>query len=249
MKKILILLLVGVLFLGAFTGCSVKSKASSFIGEYADNPYYAESVKKLKTYAGLDDQQADDAFGVFVACGIVTDNINYVFTTTDPNCYTVWFKLAQYDVTFDADKAVQKIVDASGAAIYENGTVITTDAAETTEQPATEQLTEKAPEKTEAAPAETENPIVFTNYTNYVEAGSNATVTIQGTPNTEYKIHVYYDSGESTAQGLEAKTSDANGMVTWEWKVGSKTTTGTHAITVEGGGAKNSVQFDVFEQL
>ena len=82
-----------------------------------------------------------------------------------------------------------------------------------------------------------------------MEAGSNATVTIQGEPNTEYKIHIYYDSGESTAQGLEPKTSDANGVVTWEWKVGANTTPGTHAITVEGGGTKNSVQFEVLEEI
>ena len=131
----------------------------------------------------------------------------------------------------------------------ETTTIETTE--ETTVEPTTEEPTEaptKAPTETPTE-AQAENPIVFTNYTNYVEAGSNATVTIQGEPNTDYKIHVYYDNGESTAQGLEPKTSDANGVVTWEWKVGVNTTPGTHAITVEGGGTKNSVQFEVLEEI
>lgn len=117
----------------------------------------------------------------------------------------------------------------------------------TTEKP-TEKPTEKFTEKETEIITESVTPIVFTNYTNYVEAGSIATVTIQGKPNTEYSIHVYYDSGESKAEGLEDKTSDGNGYVTWEWKVGAKTTPGTHAITVKGDGTENSVQFEVLEE-
>ncbi len=130
---------------------------------------------------------------------------------------------------------------------------------ETTVPKATEEPTEISTEvfteaSTEAptespTPAVAEFPITFTNYTNFVEAGSNASVTIQGKPNTEYRIHVIYDSGESQASGLESKISDANGFVKWEWKVGPKTTPGLHAIRVEGGGAENSVQFEVLEEI
>ena len=64
-------------------------------------------------------------------------------------------------------------------------------------------------------------------------------------PNTDYSIHVYYSTGSSSAKGLVAKKSDSQGFVTWEWKVGPNTGLGEHLITVEGGGAKESVFFTV----
>lgn len=69
-----------------------------------------------------------------------------------------------------------------------------------------------------------------------VVAGSNATLSITGKPNTSYSIMVVYSSGASTAHGLEDKTSDASGKVSWAWKVGPKTKKGTYNITVSGGG-------------
>lgn len=125
-------------------------------------------------------------------------------------------------------------------------TTVETTEEETTVQPTTkEKRTEPPTEKPTQAPTEAPTPIVFTNYTNVVEAGSNAFVTIQGAPNTEYHIHVHYSSGDSTAEGLESKISDGNGNVTWEWEVGTKTTRGIHSITVEGGGARSDVEFEV----
>lgn len=121
---------------------------------------------------------------------------------------------------------------------------------ETTVQPTTkEKRTEPPTEKPAQAPTEAPTPIVFTNYTNVVEAGSNAFVTIQGKPNTEYDIIVTYDSTTSTAQGLENKVSDDNGIVTWEWKVGTNTALGVHSITVRGGGQSGSVTFEVVNRM
>lgn len=105
--------------------------------------------------------------------------------------------------------------------------------------------TKAAAAPTTVKPTEAPAQIVFTNYTNYVEAGGNATVTIQGKPSTLYDIDVVYSSVSSSAEGLESKQSDENGIVTWEWKVGQKTTPGIHTITVRGGGAKESVSFEV----
>ena len=113
-----------------------------------------------------------------------------------------------------------------------------------TEKP-TEAPTQAPTEKPTQAPTEAPTPIVFTEYTDNVSAGSNAFVTIQGAPNTDYSIHVYYSSGESSAEGLELKTSDDYGFVTWEWEVGTKTSKGTHSITVVGGGTSESVNFNV----
>ena len=68
-----------------------------------------------------------------------------------------------------------------------------------------------------------------------IPAGSNATISIHGAPNTEYSIAVYYSSGKSKAEGLHAKTSDASGNVSWTWKVGTKTKPGTYKVIIVGG--------------
>ena len=70
---------------------------------------------------------------------------------------------------------------------------------------------------------------------------------MEGKANTEYTITVYYKSGPSSASGLDPKTSDANGYVSWSWKVGGRTAPGTYRIVVEGGGEKVSVNFTVVE--
>lgn len=113
-----------------------------------------------------------------------------------------------------------------------------------TEEP-TEEPTEAETEEPTEEPTEAATPIVITNYPNTIDAGSTAMVTIQGAPDTEYSIHVVYDSGESDAEGLEPKTSDANGYVSWEWKVGINTAKGEHTIRVEGGGSSETVKFTV----
>jgi|GEM_PF-162333 len=71
-----------------------------------------------------------------------------------------------------------------------------------------------------------------------VQNGSTATLSITGKPNTEYSISVYYSSGASKADGLEAKTSESNGKVSWTWKIGANTKAGTHRIVIDGGGEK-----------
>ena len=106
----------------------------------------------------------------------------------------------------------------------------------------TEAPTEEPAEKPTQAPTDAPTPITFTEYTSNVDAGAEASVTIQGAPNTQYSINVTYDSG-STAKGLEPKTSDDNGYITWTWKVGTNTNPGEHTITVTGGGSSESVKF------
>lgn len=116
--------------------------------------------------------------------------------------------------------------------------------AEPTEPP-TEKTTTPPTEKPTTPPTEAATPIVFKSYTDHINAGETATVIIQGAPNTEYSIDVYYGSSESTAKGLEAKTSDSSGVVSWEWKVGTNTSKGEHSITVRGGGTSETVEFTV----
>lgn len=80
---------------------------------------------------------------------------------------------------------------------------------------------------------------------NTVNPNELTTVSIKGAPNTKYTISVYYSSGASKADGLEDKTSDSNGNVSWTWKVGGKTKAGTYRIVIKGGGQETTLYFTV----
>lgn len=110
-----------------------------------------------------------------------------------------------------------------------------------------ETTTELAITTTEAPTTTTTKPsykITLVNLTSPVGAGAMATITIKGAPNTNYGITVYYDSGASNADGLYAKQSDGNGNVTWTWKVGTRTHSGTHSIVISGGGNTYNTSFE-----
>ena len=103
-----------------------------------------------------------------------------------------------------------------------------------------------APVSPSSAPAATPQPeITITKQPGTVSAGSNASISIQGSPNTSYSITVVYSSGTSTAAGLEPKTSNASGNVSWTWKVGAKTKAGSYSITISGGGTIKTTSFTV----
>lgn len=88
--------------------------------------------------------------------------------------------------------------------------------------------------------------ITIIDYSDTVGRGEYAYIKIQGAPNTDYDCEVEYKSGMSTAQGLGVKQSDANGNVTWKWKVGSRTSLDyTPTIYIDGGGDSISVDFEV----
>lgn len=74
----------------------------------------------------------------------------------------------------------------------------------------------------------------------------DASVYVQGKPNTSYSITVRYASGNSTAKGVtgenRTKISDDNGRVSWGWRVGPKTRSGSAVtVTMSGGGETASV--------
>lgn len=83
--------------------------------------------------------------------------------------------------------------------------------------------------------ATTGQKLAVTSAPGTVSKGSSASISIKGKPNTQYSISVHYSSGVSKANGLEAKTSDANGSVTWSWKIGAKTKSGTYDIVISDG--------------
>lgn len=102
----------------------------------------------------------------------------------------------------------------------------------------TEEITnEKAKVSTETKQEVTQKEqetIELVSFTSSINAGQNATLKIKGKPNTKYSITVIYQK-KSTANGLEEKTSDENGQVSWTWKVGTNTKAGTYQVIVSDG--------------
>lgn len=235
MKKLFVYIsllaaVAGILLTGCSSGTPGKSSkgnsdskvTESYVAKYADNEFYAKSVELLKKEVGLNEQQADEAFGVLFDCGLITDNISYVFQNTDyktgkTKCYNIWVKLNEYEVFFDDDGKITKITDNLEKTLYENGVKI--------DEPSTvEGTTKAAAEKPVETTTESKVDFSITSYPLSVNPGEMATVEVSGAPNTKYFISVTYDTTKSTAEGLEPKISDSNGYVSWEWKVGSGTT-------------------------
>ena len=81
--------------------------------------------------------------------------------------------------------------------------------------------------------------------TSPVSKGSYAILTARTSPGASCNITVYYKSGPSSAAGLDPKMADANGMVSWTWKVGTRTTSGTWRIVVICNGVTKETTFMV----
>lgn len=136
--------------------------------------------------------------------------------------------------------------------------------AETAEQTAPETETETPTAESSSAPAAvvsdepqatgepssapTPEKAKITGSSTYTfQRNSDATIAVQGEPNTDYSIVVNYKSGPSTAEGLEPKKSDAAGGVSWTWQIGGRTTLGTYSAVVSGGGDSFDVSFEVVD--
>ena len=78
-----------------------------------------------------------------------------------------------------------------------------------------------------------------------VSKGSDVTVSIKGLPNTTYDIDVIYSSGASKASGLEDKTSDSEGNVSWTFKVSSNVKPGTYEVKISDGKDSASYSLEV----
>ena len=80
-----------------------------------------------------------------------------------------------------------------------------------------------------------------------VSKGSDVTVSIKGLPNTTYDIDVIYSSGASKASGLEDKTSDSEGNVSWTFKVSSNVKPGTYEVKITDGSSNASYSIEVIQ--
>lgn len=90
-----------------------------------------------------------------------------------------------------------------------------------------------APEPT-PTPEPTKKPlsIAEVSLTESVEGGDKAKVVINTATAAECVIEVTYDSGPSEAAGLDPKTADGAGTVSWSWTVGGTTAKGTYPIDI-----------------
>lgn len=91
----------------------------------------------------------------------------------------------------------------------------------------------------------TTNNISLVSLDSPVSKGSNVTVSIKGLPNTTYDIDVIYSSGASKASGLEDKTSDSEGNVSWTFKVSSNVKPGTYEVKISDGKDSASYSLEV----
>lgn len=96
-----------------------------------------------------------------------------------------------------------------------------------------------------AAPerADSTASVKVVSLTSPVEAGSSATLKVRVNPTSvTCRITVYYKSGPSEAQGLGPKRPRA-GVVSWTWKVGTRTTPGRWRIVVNCGNAGSKTTY------
>lgn len=96
---------------------------------------------------------------------------------------------------------------------------------------------------TETSTSHSSGTLTVTYLTEKVKRGNTATLSIKGSEGTVYSIAVYYSTTVSTAKGLEPKTAEADGSVSWNWKVGSRTKAGKHRIVISGGGESLTLYF------
>ena len=154
--------------------------------------------------------------------------------------------------TLESVITTQEIVTEPPVIVTEPPKPVTTAPETEPPKPVTTALETEAPKPTASAqkPAETQKPVKVDNITNInvtspIAPNSIATLTAKVLPNTKYDIDVYYSSGRSKAKGLEEKTSDANGNISWSWKVGQNTKSGEYRIVVYGAGETKEITFIV----
>ena len=97
----------------------------------------------------------------------------------------------------------------------------------------------------DSSPRTTSSNINLVSLDSPVSKGSDVTVSIKGLPNTTYDIDVIYSSGASKASGLEDKTSDSEGNVSWTFKVSSNVKPGTYEVKISDGEDSASYNLEV----
>lgn len=115
----------------------------------------------------------------------------------------------------------------------------------------------KAEVKTTAKPAATEaelisipdisNGISLLSKTSPTAKGTQASVTVMGTPNKEFTIEFYENGNDNLSKSAEfkAKASNSSGIVTWVFTVPTTCGSGNNKIVIKEKGSKNSLQTSI----
>lgn len=91
------------------------------------------------------------------------------------------------------------------------------------------------------------NGISLLSKTSPTAKGTQASVTVMGTPNKEFTIE-FYESGNdnlSKSADFKAKTSNSSGIVTWVFTVPITCGSGNNKIVIKEKGSKNSLQTSI----
>nr|WP_272039030.1 pilus assembly protein [Paenibacillus sp. JJ-100] len=76
--------------------------------------------------------------------------------------------------------------------------------------------------------------------------GNQAKIKVQVEPGSTANLTIFYKSGESSAQHIGWAVADENGIIEWNWFVGTRTTEGTWSFVVEtADGAQTETSFTV----
>jgi hypothetical protein len=102
-----------------------------------------------------------------------------------------------------------------------------------------------APAPAETPQSQTGGEVAITSISG-AAPGDSASLAVQTQPGASCSISYRTPSGTaSTAQGLEPKTADASGEVTWTWNIGQATRRGTGSVAVTCNGASATSPIEI----
>lgn len=99
-----------------------------------------------------------------------------------------------------------------------------------------------------ATPADAaEWSVTFTYLSDPAPRNSDATASVHTKAGARCDIDVIYSSGESSASGLQNKTGNSSGNVSWTWRIGPSTHRGYYPVRVTC--SKNGVSHQKTKQI
>lgn len=179
---------------------------------------------------------------------------NQVYTEAESPVRIVLQSVAAEEIPIGTDPEKAAVNQAAGGAVIAqitpNEDALRTDSPKTTPSPTIRQ-SPSTPEPEQQTPEQKSvrsDGIEIVSYTETVGRGEYASIQIKGMPNEDYTCSVQYKTTMSAADGLGVKRSDGEGLVTWRWKVGSRTSLDYRpTIFIQGGGDSVDVRFQVVE--
>lgn len=234
MKRIFVFFLCAVILL--MTACTPAPT------EPSDEDTRAASIVRMCEQAGLSVGQAKELLDVLKTLGY-TGEVLFAYPAIDEDdaeYLHVWIGERTVDVYYAADGHI-RLIKQSGILLYGDEQVPSDESGKAPTKPNEREPDEPVPSEQPTEPSEPTEPeqppaettLTLDDMSAQVMAGGEAHVRVYGRAGEQYRITVYLKSGASTAKGLEDKTPDAEGLITWEWNVSSRTTPGDYRIVIE----------------